>query len=751
MLNQHRNLVIPESDLLRVGDCVVDVPRREIRSPRHDVPRRLTLKTLQVLLVLVSHHDHVVSREALLEWVWPDTMPTDDVLTQAIAQLRKAFGDERDAPRYLETIAKGGYRLVAPVSWILPEPPPAAVLELVVPVAPVAPSLQDASIVAPPAPRWWRVPAYALVGVLLVGLMIAAVAWLPRLRNQGPAVTSVPLAAPIVGTTAPANYQRITSLPGSEMYPSLSPDGSQVVYSAYSDGGHHADLMVQTTAPVPGRRLMQAPPGMKDTMPVWSPDGRQIAFVRQGPQDQCSILLIPASGGDARTITRCKPGWEAGVSWHPDGKHLLTTLMGVAGDDGAIYTIDLASGAWTRLRYQKGVGDIDMSPQYSPDGRWIAFHRNISLGDLWRMPATGGEPERLTQLRTNIYSLAWAPDGQSIVFARYLDGTVWMSRLDLRTRQVSDLGLPNTAFPSIAANAASLAFTIYQSRSAIFSIDLGHPSSHPPAPTPVFPSTGLDLVPSIAPDGRQIAFMSNRSARLGLWWAQLGRDESLRLIEGVIPVPRYPAAWSEDSKRMLVIGRADSDPTNTPAGVFELVPESGSVRRLPIPAGEAVHADYVPGSSRILVVADRGAGRLGVTLYDSAVTPWKPLASIEDVALTRVDQARARILFTRPSKSGLWQADMSLKGARQISDRPAVGGGRRLIVEPDRTWLAGTDEACGLAQVPIPQGKPSCLLPAPLGVTGVSLDRVHQRLYFAAEQEELADIGWMRLPTQASR
>ena len=49
-----------------------------------------------------------------------------------------------------------------------------------------------------------------------------------------------------------------------------------------------------------------------------------------------------------------------------------------------------------------------------------------------------------------------------------------------------------------------------------------------------------------------------------------------------------------------------------------------------------------------------------------------------------------------------------------------------------------------LAQVPIPQGKPSCLLPAPLGVTGVSLDRVHQRLYFAAEQEELADIGWMR-------
>jgi Tol biopolymer transport system component/DNA-binding winged helix-turn-helix (wHTH) protein len=748
MLNQHRNLVIPESDFLRVGECVVDLPRREIRAPQCDLPRRITVKTLQVLLVLVSHQGRVVSREALLEWVWPDTMPTDDVLTQAITQLRKAFGDDRDAPKYLETIAKGGYRLVAPVEWILPEDAQVSSPERVV-VAP-AQLLPETSATTPApaasaasAPRRFT-PLPWIVAVLAVVLLVGGF----FLRRDDQRVADVPVAA--AAATSPAAYQRITSLPGSEMFPSLSPDGSQVVYSAYSDGGKHADLMVQTTAPVPGRRITQAPPGSKDTMPAWSPDGRQIAFARLGPDDACSILLIPAVGGDARTVTQCQSGWESGVSWHPDGRHLVTTLMGSkSADDGAIYTIDLASGAWTRLPYQKGAGDTDLSPVYSPDGRWIAFHRNISLSDLWRVPATGGKPERLTDLRTNIFSLAWAPDSKSIVFGRYLDAAVSMSRIDLQTRRLTDLGVPKTAYPSIAAAAPSLAFTVYESHAGIFSLPLEHARAGKPAtPTQVLPSTGLDMVPSIAPDGRQIAFMSDRSAHLGVWWAQLGRDESLRLIEGVIPVPRYAPMWSVDSSRMLVIGRAESDPSNARKSLFELVPASGSVRRLPVPVGEPVYGEFVPGTSQILIVADRGAGRLGVTLYDQSATPWRPLASLEDVALVKVDRTRNRILFTRPSKPGLWQTDMQLEGARQISERPMVGGGRRLVITPSGVWLVVSDDRCALLQVAVDDARQpdTCLLPGPLNVNGVSLDAVHQQLYFSSEKEEASDIGWMHLP-----
>ena len=91
MLNPRSYPLHQESDRLKVGEFVVDLPRREVVSASQAEPVRLTVKAMHVLLALVGQHGKVVSREALLEWVWPDTMPTDDVLTQAIGQLRKAF------------------------------------------------------------------------------------------------------------------------------------------------------------------------------------------------------------------------------------------------------------------------------------------------------------------------------------------------------------------------------------------------------------------------------------------------------------------------------------------------------------------------------------------------------------------------------------------------------------------------------------------------------------------------------------
>ncbi|WP_206326427.1 winged helix-turn-helix domain-containing protein, partial [Pseudomonas viridiflava] len=85
-------------------------------------PRRLTPKALGVLKVLMRVPGAVVTREELFAEVWPDTLPTNDVLTQAITQLRKAFSrDDDGGTAYIETIAKTGYRLLQPVS-VLVEP-----------------------------------------------------------------------------------------------------------------------------------------------------------------------------------------------------------------------------------------------------------------------------------------------------------------------------------------------------------------------------------------------------------------------------------------------------------------------------------------------------------------------------------------------------------------------------------------------------------------------------------------------------
>ncbi|HSR65334.1 MAG TPA: winged helix-turn-helix domain-containing protein [Xanthomonadaceae bacterium] len=744
MLNQHRNLVVPESDTLRVGDCIVDVPRREVACGGES--RRITVKAMQVLLVLVAHAHKVVSREALLEWVWADTLPTDDVLTQAVTQLRKAFADDRESPRYLETIAKGGYRLIAAVEWQPPPPVPrpAAPDTQIAPASAASASMASSAGIAPVR----RTIGYRVGWTLLALAAVAAVGWYVAAPRQAAAPAAARTAAPVAAvpaTMAAAPFQRITSAPGSEMWPSLSPDGAQVVYSAWTPEGDEGALMVQTTAPVPPRALTSPARGVLDTMPAWSPNGREILFERLGPGGRCGLYLIPASGGEPRHVSDCRRNELGQYSWHPDGRHLIGSKLGTgAGDDGALQVLDLASGTWTPLAYRKAAGDMDLAPVYSPDGKWIVFRRNVSLSDLWRVPAAGGAPERLTDLRTNFFGHAWAPDGRSLVLSRYQDAGLQLSRLDLADHSLRDLGVANAAAPAIAARAPSLAFVVGNTVAAMYRLDLSRPQAKP---EPMFPSTGLDLMPSIAPDGRQLAWMSNRSGRLGLWWARLDQPDSLRLIDGLVPVPRYAAAWSADGGRMLVVGR-----DGTRLALYEVRPDSARVQRLPVPAGEPVQADYLPAPDRLLVVADRGAGRLGVTLYDRSRTPWQALAQLDDVAMARYDAGADRILFTRPATPGLWQADLELAGVRKVATGPEVGGGRRLGLLPGGPWLADSDSQarCALrwASLATPRGALPCRHAGGDGamLSAISLDARRGQLYYALERDASADIGWMPLP-----
>ena len=76
---------------------------------------RLEPKVMQVLVCLADHHGELVPKEQLIRVVWADTFVTDEVLTRCISELRKALHDDPKQPRFIETISKGGYRLLPPV------------------------------------------------------------------------------------------------------------------------------------------------------------------------------------------------------------------------------------------------------------------------------------------------------------------------------------------------------------------------------------------------------------------------------------------------------------------------------------------------------------------------------------------------------------------------------------------------------------------------------------------------------------
>jgi TolB-like protein/DNA-binding winged helix-turn-helix (wHTH) protein/Tfp pilus assembly protein PilF len=146
----------------RVAECTVEPQLNPLKRNGHTI--RVEPKVMQVLVCLSERHGDLVTKEQLIQAVWPDIFVADDVLTRCISELRKALGDEPKQPRFIETISKSGYRLIAPVQPLTSE--------------------------TSPQKRSWLLPGVVLVFLLLVGL---GVALLLRARLTGTTAKVTPL------------------------------------------------------------------------------------------------------------------------------------------------------------------------------------------------------------------------------------------------------------------------------------------------------------------------------------------------------------------------------------------------------------------------------------------------------------------------------------------------------------------------------------------------------------------------------
>jgi Tol biopolymer transport system component/DNA-binding winged helix-turn-helix (wHTH) protein len=685
------------TDGFRVGECAVDVPLREISAPGVRRPVRVTPKAMAVLLVLVENAGRVVSRDVLITRVWPDTLPTDDVLTQAVTQLRKAFGEKRGSTRYIETIAKSGYRLLAAVEGVSAGAyPPAKALE----DAAATDAVSTAAGAVSPAPGHeaeqaaeqrvprrrhpfpWRSPIL-WIGVLALLLLGAAIALWALHRAAAEKAATVE-----GGRTLPAVPERsfllITSAPGYELSPTLSPDGAMVAYTATLPNHLGTVVMVQTTAQAVPKPLSLPPSGVSDRLPAWSPDGRSIAFSRRDGGNACHILVAAANGGSERVVGTCNGLDDLGFDWTPDGRGLVFGSMSAQGGTTGIRIMDLATGRWRNLEYGFDGRDLDAEPRYSPDGEWIAFVRNPQFGDVWRVPASGGRAERLTFQSGEMRGWDWLPDGSGLVFGRRIDAETRIYRLDMASRQLHDLGLEDAQSPDVAAKSPVMAFVKRRPGFEIYRIGRGDVAGANGQAKPLFASTGRDTHPSIAPDGRQLVFASDRSGHFHLWWGDVGRPDSLRLIDGLHPEAQRMPEWSPDSQRLLAIGTDHAGRR----GLFEVMAASGQVALLPVPVPDPSQGLFLPEPGRLLVGAPGRDGRIGLYLFDRTRTPWRQLAFLPDVMQAKVDAARGRVLFTRFSGDGLWSADLAL---RADSLRKVVAGVPRRWLY--RNWSVTADGA----------------------------------------------------------
>ena len=260
----------------------------------------------------------------------------------------------------------------------------------------------------------------------------------PRGRSRWlwPAAGAVVLAAGAVGwavvrvrpePAGPVTITPFTTDGGWKGWPQLSPDGERVAYVWNPPGVGNADIYVKAVGPGT-RPIRLTEHSGNDLSPAWSPDGRQIAFVRI-LDARASLYSMPSLGGQERKLIDV-PGpaiveaneLVAAVSWAPDGQSLVYAEKAPGELRARVVRLALASLERSPLTSPPEESTGDFYPQLSPDGRQLAFVRSGSRSwgdrDVWVQPLAGGAARRLTFGRYGYcWGLSWTPAAGEILFS----------------------------------------------------------------------------------------------------------------------------------------------------------------------------------------------------------------------------------------------------------------------------------------------------------------------------------------------
>jgi len=419
----------------------------------------LTAKPLETLIFLVENRGLVVEKQEILDTVWKDTFVTEDVLVQAIREIRRVLEDDKDNPCCIQTVPRRGYRFIGDASVELP-------------FVNAEIGERTALTVVPRQGRrkwtklYWEFAAFT--GILIAGILVWFVWKDPTHETRSSEQNSRS-----ENTFSPQSLHHFQTGEFPVGKPAFSPDGELILYVGSSDRTRgYGDILIMSAAGGDPIRVSERANPSGD-LPVFTGDGSHVVFSRaRGGEEQSRLLdlyVVPSSGGEMKLYLP----EASGAGFSPDGKWVA-------------YTKHLRSRnvLWLSptndLSEHREVTVDGFTPRWSFDGKWIAYttsNPNGGIGDLWIVDAdTLSERKNLTRELQQLYGLTWTSDSRSIVFSSKRTGPqlLWRVSIDDGDIQLAHTDIGDCAAPSISSNGRTLIFhNVLVTKDLMLVTDLG--------------------------------------------------------------------------------------------------------------------------------------------------------------------------------------------------------------------------------------------------------------------------------------
>jgi len=460
----------------RFLDWRYEPARRLLSGSAGDV--RLKPLSDRLLRRFLDEPDRVLAREYLIGQVWTRRQVNDEVLSRAVAELRALLGDDAREPRFIETLSKGGYRWIAPVT----------------PSAIDAESGRRRSAPSAAPVRRRRILRIAAGFAAVLAPLVVATWTFMRVQDERPSNRAA-LAMDLL------DARPLTADPRLEIDARFDAMG-RVAYIRVDRPSGTSELVMVDPASLAERVLWTDTQPLRNPAP--SPDGREIALTRWG-ESGCQIWSVSVVDSRRTRLAECASATE-GLEWTDGGERLLYT--GSASDPGhapGLKILDRRSGESRTLTSPDISEGAHVDPRLSRDGTQLAYaSKHGGEGQIWQSDWPQLRQRHVLLKRPEpIYGHAFETDGQALWVAGDLVRYRALHRLR-RGVEPTLIGGRGALSVDLAPNGASVWAEAVYDGDILLAGTAGQPW------TPIARSNRYESQPEFSADGQRVALVSNR-------------------------------------------------------------------------------------------------------------------------------------------------------------------------------------------------------------------------------------------------